>query len=107
MINGSPAEIAKIVNQKSYKNLYIDGGITIQRFLREDLIDEMIVTQIPIVLGGGSPLFGDLPTSIGFEHIKTEIVLSAIVQNHYRSNRLSGITSSYLLASEPMICFQI
>ncbi len=67
----------------------------------------MIVTQIPIVPGGGSPLFGDLPTPIGFEHVKTEIVLNAIVQNHYHRNRLSGITSSYLFASEPMICFQI
>ncbi len=67
----------------------------------------MIVTQIPIVLGGGSPLLGDLPTPIGFEHVKTEIALNAIVQNHYPSNGLSGITSSYLFAFEPMICFQI
>jgi len=58
-----------------------------QRFPKEDLIDEMIVTQIPIVLGGGSPLFGDLPTPIVFEHVKTEIILNAIVQNRYRRNR--------------------
>lgn len=87
LVNGSPTEIVKIVNQKGYKNLYIDGGITMQRFPKEDLIDEMIVTQIPIVLGGGSPLFGDLPTPIVFEHVKTEIILNAIVQNRYRRNR--------------------
>ena len=58
-----------------------------QRFLKEDLIDGMIVTPIPIVLGGGLPLLGDLRTPIVFEHVKTEIILNAIVRNHYSRNR--------------------
>jgi dihydrofolate reductase len=84
LLNASPAEVVKLVNQEGYKDLYIDGGVTIQGFLSEDLIDEMIITQIPIVLGGGSPLFGELPEPMVFEHVKTEIFLNAIVQNHYR-----------------------
>jgi dihydrofolate reductase len=58
--------------------------LTVQNFLKEDLIDEMIITVIPILLGGGIPLFGALPKSMTFEHVKTEIFLNAIVQNHYR-----------------------
>jgi dihydrofolate reductase len=37
--------------------MYIDGGKTVQSFLQADLIDELIVTQIPILLGGRVPLF--------------------------------------------------
>jgi len=51
----------QLANDQGFENLYIDGGETIQRFLREeDLIDELIITEIPLLLGGGDRLFGDL-----------------------------------------------
>jgi len=82
-IKGSPAEVIEAIHQKGYKHLYIDGGVTVQSFLKEDLIDELIITVIPILLGGGIPLFGELPKPMGFEHVKTEVFLNAVVQNHY------------------------
>jgi len=48
--SGTPSEIVGIAKEKGYSNLYIDGGKTIQRFLRADLIDELIVSEIPILL---------------------------------------------------------
>ena len=60
-IKGSLPEVIEAIYQKGYKRLYIDGGVTVQSFLKEDLIDEMIITIIPILLGGGIPLFGELP----------------------------------------------
>ena len=84
LIRGPLVEVLKILNQKGYKNLYIDGGFTIQNFLKEDLIDEMIITRIPILLGGGIPLFGELFEKMTFEHVKTEVLLNAMVQSHYR-----------------------
>ena len=82
-IKGSLPEVTEKIHQRGYKHLYIDGGVTVQGFLKEDLIDEMIITVIPILLGGGIPLFGELPKLVEFEHVKTEVFLSAIVQNHY------------------------
>ena len=64
LINGQLTDVLKSINQQGYQNLYIDGGITIKNFLKEDLIDEMILTTIPIVLGGGTSLFGDLPKEL-------------------------------------------
>jgi len=65
LLNGSVEDILKEVHSKGYKNLYIDGGVNIQNFLKEDLIDEIIITTIPVLLGGGKPLFSKLSKSNG------------------------------------------
>jgi len=89
IVNGNLKEILKQVKQQGYNKLYIDSGTTVQNFLKEDLIDEMIITTIPILIGGGALLFGGLPVELTFEHIKIEIFLNTIVQNHYRRKRYS------------------
>ena len=84
LISGSLPAVIEAIQQKGHEHLYIDGGVTIQNFLKEDLIDELIITVIPILLGGGAALFGELPEKMAFEHVKKEVFLNAIVQNHYR-----------------------
>jgi len=82
-IQGTPKEIVADLNTKGYKNLYIDGGNVIQEFLKEDLIDEMIINRIPILLGGGFSLFGNLPKHLMFKHVSTKILLNEMVMSHY------------------------
>ncbi len=72
--------------------MYIDGGITIQNFLKEDLIDEMIITVFPIVLGGGIPLFSDLPKALEFELVESKVFVDQLVQQHFRRNRKTNKT---------------
>jgi len=86
-VRGDLKKIMKYLNKKGFNKLYIDGGKTIQNFLKEDLIDEMTITTLPILLGGGSCLFGELEQPLIFEHIKSEIYLNAIVQNSYKRIR--------------------
>jgi dihydrofolate reductase len=87
LAKGSIKEVLKVIYVKGYTRLYIDGGKVIKGFLKEDLIDEMIITQIPILLGGGISLFGSLEKRMVFEHIKTEVLLNAIVKSHYQRKR--------------------
>jgi len=87
LINGSPQEILNKIYEKGYFKLYIDGGRTIQNFLKEDLIDELRITTIPVLLGGGFSLFGDLPKPLELEHIESQVFLNQIVQNCYRRKR--------------------
>ena len=84
LIKGSPTEIVSKLNQKGYKNLYIDGGKTIQNFLNEELVDEMIIATIPILLGAGKPLFGELINPQKFKLVDTRILSNLMVQTHYR-----------------------
>ncbi|NEP37425.1 dihydrofolate reductase family protein, partial [Moorena sp. SIO3B2] len=71
------------LNQKGYTNLYIDGGRVIQSFLQEDLVDEMIITRVPILLGKGVPLFGTLEQHLKLRHKKTEIYNDTLVKSYY------------------------
>jgi dihydrofolate reductase len=87
ILKGSLSEILEKIHEKGYSRLYIDGGVTVQNFLKEDLIDELIITTIPILLGGGTPLFGELPREMEFEHVKSVLHLDALVQDSYRRKK--------------------
>jgi dihydrofolate reductase len=87
IVNGPLSEILEQIHKKGYNQLYIDGGVTVQNFLKEDLIDELIITTIPILLGGGFPLFGELPREMEFEHVESHQYLDALVQDSYRRKR--------------------
>lgn len=87
VVSGSLTEILGKLLGKGYHRLYIDGGRTVQDFLREDLVDELTITTIPILLGGGVPLFGELPGKLEFEHVKSKLYLDALVQDTYRRKR--------------------
>ncbi len=71
------------LNERGYLNLYVDGGRVIQSFLKEDLIDEMIITRVPILLGDGIPLFGKHTKSLKFSHKKTETLNDTLVKSNY------------------------
>lgn len=83
IIQGDVKAIVITLAERGFKNLYVDGGKVIQSFLREDLIDEMIITRIPVVLGDGIPLFGHLDKQITFTLVKTESLNKELVRCHY------------------------
>jgi len=87
IVNGDLTEIIKKINNKGYYKLYIDGGKTIQSFLKADLIDEITLTTIPYLLGGGTSLFAELPDRMEFECVTTNLFLGKIVQNKFVRKR--------------------
>jgi len=82
--NASPAELLSELESKGIQRIYVDGGITIQKFLAEDLIDELTITRVPIILGSGRTLFGPVAQDLHFEHISTQAFPSGLVQSKYR-----------------------
>ena len=59
-----PKTLCNRLANEGVKHIYVDGGITIQRFLSEGLVDEILITVIPVLLGEGIPLFGSLSQDI-------------------------------------------
>lgn len=87
IMSGEVGAIVTKIHEQGHCKLYIDGGRTIQDFLKADLIDELRITTIPVLLGGGFSLFGDLVSPIWFEHTSTEVFNSTIVQNRFSRRR--------------------
>jgi dihydrofolate reductase len=81
---GTPAEIIAQLAASGAHRLYIDGGITIQRFLAAGLIDRLIVTRVPVLIGEGVPLFGSLPGDVRLDHVATRSWPSGLVRSEYR-----------------------
>jgi dihydrofolate reductase len=84
---GDPATIIADLAADGASNLYIDGGITIQRFLRAGVIERLIVTRVPVLIGEGIPLFGSLDRDIRLSHLATRSYPSGLVQSEYRIDR--------------------
>jgi dihydrofolate reductase len=80
----SPRELVHEMDRRGAKSIYLDGGVTIQRFLRESLVDEMTITTTPILLGEGLPLFGVLEKDVKLELIKSVSFKNGFVQNKYK-----------------------
>lgn len=86
-MNASPEEVVSRLKERGATQLYVDGGKTIQGFLEKGLIDEMIITRLPVLIGDGIPLFGALPNDIQWKHIETRQYPNGLVQSHYEADR--------------------
>jgi dihydrofolate reductase len=86
---GSPSAIVSKLAASGARHLYIDGGITIQQFLRAGLIQRLIITRVPVLIGDGIPLFGSLPQDIRLRHIATRQYPSGLVSSEYAVDEAS------------------
>lgn len=87
LINAEVKDAIAQIREAGHKDIYIDGGVLIQSCLWDNLIDELIITTMPVLLGGGPRLFGDLIKEIDFELLESKVFVNAIVQNHYRRSK--------------------
>lgn len=82
-MSGTPQEIVDNLAATGAKNLYVDGGDTVQRFLRAGLIDRLIITRVPVLIGEGISLFGKVPHDVKLRHVATRAFDSGLVQSEY------------------------
>jgi dihydrofolate reductase len=81
---GSPAEIVSKLAASGAHHLYVDGGITIQEFLRAGLVERLVITRVPVLIGDGIPLFGALPHDLRLRHVATQHYSSGLVKSEYQ-----------------------
>ncbi len=87
VLSMKPGELLSYLSGKSFSNIYVDGGKVIQDFLKEDLIDELIISKAPMLIGSGIPLFGYLDADLQFKHIRTEVHSNGLVRSYYERKR--------------------
>ena len=82
-MSGAPTDIVSQLEARGIHHIYVDGGITIQRFLQARLIHRLIITRVPVLIGTGIPLFGPLQRDISLTHVGTRQFASGLVQSEY------------------------
>jgi len=80
---GPPAEVVSQLEARGIRHIYVDGGITIQAFLQAGLIQRLIISRVPVLIGVGIPLFGALPHDVTLEHVATRHYATGLVQSEY------------------------
>ncbi|MBI4913704.1 MAG: dihydrofolate reductase [Acidobacteria bacterium] len=83
-LSGTPAEVVARLELRGFTHAYVDGGVTIQGFLEAGLIQSLVITRIPILLGQGIPLFGATTRDIRLRHVSTRDFPSGMVQSSYQ-----------------------
>ena len=87
VMTGSPEEVMHHLGERGWKAAYVDGGSVIQSFLRAGLIDDLVISRIPVLIGDGISLFGPLDADVMLEHLSTQAFPSGLVQSTYRVKR--------------------
>jgi dihydrofolate reductase len=85
VLNQSPRDLLETLASRGSRHIYLDGGNTIQRFLKEGLVDEMTLTTIPVLIGEGLPLFGPLKHDLKFKLMESKSFKNGLVQSKYRA----------------------
>lgn len=82
-LSGEPAGIVRQLEARGFRHIYVDGGITIQRFLRAGMIQHIVITRVPVLIGAGIPLFGPLHRDTVLRHLATRSYASGLVSSEY------------------------
>ncbi|MDX6292287.1 MAG: hypothetical protein QOH50_1362 [Kribbellaceae bacterium] len=79
--------LVQALTGRDAKRIYVDGGRLVQTFLRARLLNELTITVVPVLLGSGIPLFGDLDADVVLTHNATRTLGAGFVQSDYTVHR--------------------
>lgn len=82
-VSGTPDEIVERLARRGIGHIYVDGGQTIQAFLRAGLVDTITITRVPVLIGSGISIFGAIARDIRLRHVATRHYPSGLVQSEY------------------------
>jgi dihydrofolate reductase len=82
-MTGTVEGIVATLTCRGFRHAYVDGGVTIQSFLRARLIQRLIITRVPVIIGNGVPLFGPTIRDVRLKHVKTQQYASGLVKSEY------------------------
>jgi dihydrofolate reductase len=83
LYHGDLAQLLGQLESEGHRRAYVDGGRTINSFLRAGLLTDLIITTIPILLGAGRPLFGPLPADVHLRLRRSTAYSNGLVQSEF------------------------
>lgn len=80
----APPDLLAELGAQGWRRVYVDGGQIVQAILRDGLVTDLTISRIPVLIGHGRALFGDLGGDVGLDHLETRSFPSGLVQSRYR-----------------------
>jgi dihydrofolate reductase len=80
---GAPSEVLDDLASRGIEHVYVDGGATVQAFIRAGLIQRLTITRVPVLIGSGIALFGELESDVRVTHVSTHALPGGAVQSEY------------------------
>lgn len=80
---GSLTRLIPLLDSKGVKHVWVDGGITVSKFLEAGLVDHLTISIIPVILGSGIPLFSIMNIEQVCHFVSTQSYPSGLVQLQY------------------------
>jgi dihydrofolate reductase len=83
-VKGTPGKMLATARRKAGDDdVYLDGGALIRSFLDAGLVDDLVVTLVPVILGSGAPLFAGTAARQALVPHETRIFPSGLTQLRY------------------------
>lgn len=82
--SSGPRMLVEELARQGVRRIYVDGGQVVQSFLKDGLIDDLVITTVPVLIGSGRSLFGKLPHDVDLELVASRSFPSGLVQSTYR-----------------------
>lgn len=82
--DAAPAQAMAELDAQGVRRVYVDGGQLVQSFIRAGLVEDMVLTTVPVLIGAGRPLFGTLPRDQDLALVASRSFPSGLVQSTYR-----------------------
>lgn len=80
---GQLTDLVSMLHSESIKHVWVDGGITVSKFLDAGLVDDITISVIAMILGSGIPLFSTMSREHKCHLISTQSYPSGLVQLKY------------------------
>lgn len=82
-LNMTPKNLMNFLDSEGWRKVYVDGGQIIQSFIRDNLLDDIVISTVPVLIGNGRPLFGSIKKDVSLKHLNTKFFPSGLVQSKY------------------------
>ena len=85
LFKGDITQLIKKLHSDGIKHIYVDGGATISQFMNMGLVDQLIISIIPVVLGSGIPLFSKINNDKWCQLDSSQVYSNGLVQLRYKT----------------------